>query len=300
MTLDGKVVLITGGTDGIGKATAIGLARLGASLVVVGRDPARGEAAVMDIRRESGNGRVDLLLADLALQAEIRRLAREVSARYDRLDVLLNNVGGLYTRRWETAEGIEATFAMNVLGPFLLTHLLLPLLRRSAPARIVNVSGGVPMGTLSFDDLQGERKYSSFRVYSKTKLANLLWTFELARRLEGSGVTANVVYPGGADTPMTQAMSADAPAIMRLIGPIFRRAGLAGGPPARAAVSSIRAASDPALAHVTGRYFKPSGEEGRPPRGSTNEVAARRLLMVCEQLTGRTDGVPEHAATKVA
>lgn len=294
--LQGKTVLITGGTGGIGKATATMLAGLGARIIVTGRDPARGEAALQDIKRETDNSHVELLLADLSSLAEVRRLAREVLAIHNRLDVLINNVGGLYTKRWETTEGLEANFATNVLGPFLLTQLLLPLLRKSAPTRVVNVSGGMPVGKLDFDNLQSEKKYSSFNAYSKSKLANLLGTFELARRLQGSGVTVNAVYPGSADTAMTQSMTTGVPPIFKVLGQISRRLGVIGGLPEKAAVSSVRAASDPALDGLTGRYFGPKGQERRSPRGSTDEAAAKRLWAMCEQLTGLSAQMHEQMA----
>lgn len=281
-----KTVLITGGTGGIGEATAVGLAKRGAQVIVVGRDQARGKAALQSIRREADNSHVELLLADLSSLTEVRHLAQEVLATHDHLDVLINNVGGLYTKRQKTAEGLEANFAVNVLGPFLLTLLLLPLLQKSPPARVVNVSGGMPVGKLDFDNLQGEKKYSSFNAYSKSKLGNLLWAFQLARRLDGTGVTVNAVYPGSADTAMMESMTIGVPPMFKVIGQVSRKLGMIGGPPEKAAVSSVRAASDPAIEGLTRRYFGPKGQERRPPKGSTDEAAAKRLWVICEQLTG--------------
>jgi len=151
--LSGKTMLITGGTGGIGKETARGLAKLDAHVILVGRDRARGEATVAEVKATSGNEHVDLLLADLSSQAAIRELAREVMARYPRLDVLINNIGGLYPQRWLTVDGIEATFAVNHLNPFLLTHLLLPVLEGGAPARVINVTGGMPTGAIDLGNL---------------------------------------------------------------------------------------------------------------------------------------------------
>ncbi len=284
----GKTVVVTGGAGGIGRATAEGLACLGAAVVVVGRDRARSEAAVAAIRAGSGNDRVGLLLADLSSLADIRRLATEFTARHERLDVLINNVGRLSPRREETAEGFEETFATNVLGPFLLTQRLLPLLQSGSQARIVNVSGGMPPGSLDFDNLQGERRYEAFRAYSHSKLANLLWTFELARRLAGSTVSANAANPGLADTAMTRSMVTIMPPLVRPLGAAMRGLGVAVRSPEEAAVSPFRAASDPTLAGVSGRYFEPGGKEGRPPRGATDPVAGLRLWTLCEQLVGAT------------
>ena len=182
----GKTVLITGGTSGIGKATAIGLASMGARVGITGRDRDRADEAAAAIARESGNPAVDVFVADLSSQAEVRRLAGEVLAAYPRLDVLVNNVGGYWDTRHVTVDGLEHTFALNHLAPFLLTNLLLERLKQSAPARVVTVASGAhTMGRIDFDDLQGERSYSGSRAYNQSKLANVLFTYELARRLRG-------------------------------------------------------------------------------------------------------------------
>src|SRR5437667_3797268 len=193
----GRTVLVTGGTGGIGKATAIGLATMGARVGITGRDLARAEQAAADIRAASGNPAVDAFAADMSSQAEVRRLAVVVLDAYPRLDVLVNNVGGFWAHRHLTADGLERTFALNHLAPFLLTGLLLGRLTASAPARIVTVSSGAQArGRIDFDDLQGERNYSGQRAYSQSKLANVMFTCDLARRLEGTGVTATVLHPG--------------------------------------------------------------------------------------------------------
>src|ERR1700730_8591015 len=172
--LAGKSVLITGGTGGIGKATAIGLAALGARVGITGRDQARTEAAAAGIRAATGSPAVDVFAADLSAQAEVRRLAARVLDTYPRLDVLVNNVGGFWAHRHVTADGLERTFALNHLAPFLLTSLLLDRLAASAPARIVTISSGAQAkGRIDFDDLQGERDYSGHRAYSQSKLANV-------------------------------------------------------------------------------------------------------------------------------
>jgi NAD(P)-dependent dehydrogenase (short-subunit alcohol dehydrogenase family) len=193
----GKSVLVTGGTGGIGKATATGLAALGARVGITGRDPARTEAAAAGIRAAPGSPAVDAFAADMSVQAGVRRLAAQVLDTYPRLDVLVNNAGGFWAHRHVTADGLEHTFALNHLAPFLLTSLLLDRLTASAPARIVTVSSGAhARGRIDFDDLQGERNYSGQRAYSQSKLASVMFTYELARRLEGTGVTATVLHPG--------------------------------------------------------------------------------------------------------
>ena len=196
LSMAGKYVLVTGGTGGIGKATATGLAALGARVGITGRDRGRAAAAAADIRAATGNHAVDIFAADMSSQAEVRRLAAQVLGTYPRLDVLVNNVGGFWAHRHVTADGLEHTFALNHLAPFLLTNLLLDRLTASAPARIVTVSSGAhAQGRLDFDDLQGERNYSGQQAYSQSKLANVLFTYQLARRLEGTGVTATACAP---------------------------------------------------------------------------------------------------------
>ena len=191
----GRTVLVTGGTGGIGRATALGLATMGAHVAITGRDRARTEDAARAIR--AAGGQVHAFVADLSSQVEVRRLADEVLQRLARIDVLVNNVGGYWNTRHITADGIERTFAVNHLAPFLLSSLLLDRLQQSAPARVVTVaSNAQALGEIDFDDLQGERVYSGARAYNQSKLANVLFTYELARRLRGTSVTANVLHPG--------------------------------------------------------------------------------------------------------
>lgn len=203
----GRTVLVTGGTGGIGRVTALGLAAMGAHLAITGRDRGRAEAAARDIRA-AGGGPVDVFIADLSSQSEVRRLAGEVLQRLSRIDVLVNNAGGYWNTRHVTADGLERTFAVNHLAPFLLTSLLMDRLNRSAPVRVITVSSNVhAMGRIDFDDLQGERSYSGAGAYNQSKLANVLFTYELARRLPDARVTANALHPGvvrtsfGAGTP---------------------------------------------------------------------------------------------------
>src|SRR6266581_9656845 len=191
----GRTVLVTGGTAGIGRATALGLANMGARLAITGRDRGRTEGAARELRA-AGGGQVDVFVADLSSQSEVRRLAEEVLQRLFRIDVLVNNVGGYWNTRHVTSDGFERTFALNHLAPFLLTNLLLDRLKQSAPARVVTVASHVQaMGRIDFDDLQGERSYSGARAYSQSKLANVLFTYALARRFPASSVTANALHP---------------------------------------------------------------------------------------------------------
>jgi NAD(P)-dependent dehydrogenase (short-subunit alcohol dehydrogenase family) len=288
----GKVVLITGGTGGIGKATALGIAKLGATTVVVGRNKERAEAALAEIKAQSGNPKVDLILADLSSQADIRKLADEFTSRYDRLDVLLNNVGGLYAKRWETVDGVEASFAMNHLNVHLLTTLLLPTLKASAPSRIINVnSSGHRFAKVNFDDLFAEKWYRGLDIYVNSKLVNLLVSYELARRLAGSGVTVNIADPGGAMTDMTNGMTPEmVPWFMAMAWPLFR-VFQRGQTVEKAAVSSIYLASSPDVEGVTGRYFNPSGKEVKSSGASYDQIASRRLWDITEQLLANSPAV---------
>ena len=192
----GITVLVTGATSGIGRATATGLAAIGADVAITGRDRERTQEAASAIEA-AGGGHVDVFVADLSSQAEVRRLATEVLERLPRIDVLINNVGGFWDTRRVTADGLEHTFALNHLAPFLLTSLLLERLRQGPAARVVTVASGAhATGRIDFADLHGEHGYSGSRAYSQSKLANILFTYELARRLRGSDVTANALHPG--------------------------------------------------------------------------------------------------------
>jgi retinol dehydrogenase 14 len=273
--MDGKVVLVTGGTGGIGKATAEGLANLGARVVFVGRDRSKGEAAAAEIRAKSGNEAVGLMVADLCSQAEIHRLAREFEADHDRLDALVNNAGAMYARRWETEERIEGTLAVIHLAPVLLTSLLLPMLQRSAPSRIVNVSSWAHRrAKLDLDDLQSKKNYSPSAAYSRAKLINVLWTYELTRRLEDTGVTVNLADPGGASTEMTR--SEAMPWIFRIINRLGRKVMT----PEKAARSSIYLASSPEVEGVNGGYFEPPEKRVESSKASYDRAAQKRVWEV--------------------
>jgi NAD(P)-dependent dehydrogenase (short-subunit alcohol dehydrogenase family) len=280
----GKTVLVTGATGGIGEATAVGLARLGARVGITGRDITRAEAAAADIRAASNNDAVDAFAADLSSQTEVRRLAREVLDVYPRLDVLVNNVGGFWTHRHVTADGLEHTFALNHLAPFLLTNLLLDRLKASAPARIVTVSSGAhTTGRIDFDDLQGEKKYSGQRAYNASKLANVMFTYELARRLQGSGVTANVLHPGVVRTSFG---AEDQAAFFTILSPLIR--------PflkttAQGAATSIYLASSAQVEGVTGQYFA-NGEPKKSSTSSYDSGIACRLWQLSADLVGLSIG----------
>jgi retinol dehydrogenase 14 len=281
-----KVVLITGGTGGIGRATAIGLATMGARVGITGRELARAQQAAAEIRAASGNPAVDAFAGDMTSQAEVRRLAAAVLDAYRRLDVLINNVGGFWAHRHLTADGLEQTFALNHLAPFLLTNLLLDRLKASAPARVVTVSSGEQArGRIEFDDLQGARDYSAQRAYSQSKLANVMFTNELARRLQGTGVTANSLHPG---VVRTNFGAEDQAGFFAVIGGVVRPFLKT---PAQGAQTSIYLASSPDVEGVTGQFFA-----NRKPK-TANQVAydtdmAARLWRVSADLVGLTAAIP--------
>jgi retinol dehydrogenase-14 len=279
-SMAGKTVLITGATGGIGKATAIGLAALGARVGITGRDLKRVEAAAVEVRGATGNPQVDAFGADLSSQAEVRRLAAEVLDAYPRLDVLVNNVGGFWATRHVTADGLEHTFAVNHLTAFLLTSLLLDRLKASAPARVVTVSSGAQsMGKIDFEDLQGERTYSGQTAYNQSKLASVMFTYELARRLEGTGVTATVLHPGVVSTGFG---AEDPSRIFKVVVPFVRPFMKT---PQQGAATSIYLASSPKVEGVTGTYFA-----NRKPKTSNessyDHEVAKRLWQVSSALVG--------------
>jgi retinol dehydrogenase-14 len=276
----GKTVLVTGSTGGIGRATAEGLARLGARVAVTGRDITRTQAAAAKIAAAAANPAVDAFAADLSAQAEVRRLARQVLGTYPRLDVLVNNVGGFWARQHLTADGLEYTFALNHLAPFLLTNLLLDRLTASAPARVVTVSSGAQaLGKIDFGDLQGERAYSGQRAYNQSKLANVMFTYELARRLAGTGVTATVLHPGVART----AFGAEDPTAMIRAMTVIARPFMK--TPEQAAATAIYLASSAEVEGVTGRYFA-NRKPKKSSKSSYDTAAAARLWQVSARLAG--------------
>jgi NAD(P)-dependent dehydrogenase (short-subunit alcohol dehydrogenase family) len=285
MTMQGKICLITGATNGIGKATAQALAQMGATVVIVGRNAPKTAQLVEEIRAASGNKNVDSLLADLSSQQEVRRLADEFKSKYSHLHVLLNNAGGFFMRRQLSVEGIEMTFALNHLAYFLLTNLLLDTLKASAPARIINVSSDAhASGKIEFDNLQGERGYSP-RAYDNSKLANILFTTELARRLEGTGVTVNALHPGFVATGFAKNNGRVIAALISIFTPLVARS------PAKGAETSIYLASSPGVEGITGKYFQDSHVIPAAPQ-DIDMMVARKLWDVSAEMVHLADGLP--------
>jgi NAD(P)-dependent dehydrogenase (short-subunit alcohol dehydrogenase family) len=277
--MGGKTVLITGGTSGIGKAAAVAMAAIGANVVVVGRNQERGGAAVEEIKAQSHNESVELMLADLSVQAEVRRLAEEFLERYDRLDVLINNAGLVQSRRTETPEGIETTLTINHLAPFLLTNLLLERLEQSAPSRVITVSSEAQRwGTMDFEDMQSRRKYRGFPVYGMTKLANIMFTYELAERLNGTGVSANCLHPGSVGTNFGQNNRGAMALFFRTFKPFMRT-------PEQGADTLIWLASSPEVDGVSGKYFS-DRKEIEAKKVAYDPAARHRLWEMSEDLTG--------------
>ena len=277
----GKICLVTGASSGIGQVTALELARMGATVVMLVRSRERGEAARQAIITQTGNQQVELLLADLASFASIRSAVQELRSRHQRLDLLLNNAGLYMGKRQLSSDGFELTFAVNHLAPFLLTNLLLDLLKASGPSRVVTVSSDAHLGGSNrFDDVRATRGYIGFRAYADSKLANVLFTYELARRLEGSGVTANVLHPGVVRTNFAMETAG-------LFGVLFGLARPFMLTPEQGARTSIYLASSPEVATVSGTYFV----DCRPKKSSPNSydrAAQSRLWTLSEELTGTT------------
>ena len=249
--MKGKVCLVTGANSGIGKETALGLAEMGAIVVMVCRNQAKGEAALTEIKTKSGNENIELLAADLSSQQSIRELATTFKQRYSQLDVLINNAGVALLTRSETSDGFERMFAINYLAPFLLTNLLLDVVKASAPARIINVSSAAQEGSeLHLDDLQSRQRYRMMRVYGQSKLALVMFTYELARRLEGTGVTVNCLHPGFVATNIAQ--NDLVPPLRPLAKLIVSRLGIRSQEGAK---TSLYLASSPDVENVTGKYF---------------------------------------------
>ena len=278
-----KTVLITGANAGIGLTTSVGLAKLGARVLMVSRDEGRGRKAQTLVKEKSGNGNVHLLLAELSDQDSIRKLARVVKEGFGELNVLLNNAAVIRRRREVTGDGFETQFAVNHLAYFLLTGLLLDLLKANSPARIVNVSSQVHAGAvIDFEDLHSERDYTRTKVYGRTKLANILLTYELSRRLEGTGVTANCLHPGIVATNLL----ADAGGLPRKLKAVTRIISVDAESGAR---TSVHLASSEEVEGVSGRYFvRERAVESSSE--SYDESVARRLWDVSCQMTGLDTG----------
>jgi retinol dehydrogenase 14 len=281
MTWDvrGKTVLVTGASSGIGLYSSLDLATLGARVVMVGRDPRRTEQAVADVKARSGSSQVSGLICDFSSQSAVRLLAETFRSGNDRLDVLVNNAGGVNKTRTTTVDGIETTFAVNHLGPFLLTNLLLDLILKSAPARVVTVASvGHLHGTLDFDDLGFERGYSIMRAYSRSKLANVLFANELARRLAGTGVTSNSLHPGSVNTRIWSGAPWWAKPFIQMMRPFFISAETG----ASYVVALVRR---PDLSNVTGRYFD-TATMTAPSQLAQDQDLGRRLWEVSAAMVG--------------
>jgi NAD(P)-dependent dehydrogenase (short-subunit alcohol dehydrogenase family) len=278
--MTGKVCLITGGTSGIGWVTASRLAQFGASVIVVGKNRSRGQLAVSRIREEQGGHTVEFIQTDLSSLQEVRDLVEDFHKRYDRLDVLVNNAGTTLLIRRLSPDGYEMTLAVNHLSHFLLTNLLLDTLKSSAPSRVIHVSSGSHRGAeIRFNDLQSEKKYWIITAYGQSKLANVLFAYELARRVEGTGVTSNAVHPGFVSTNMGRD---NGWFIHKLIRLAMRFSGIS---PEEGAQTILYLATSPEVECVTGKYFY----ERKPVKSSANSYdldTARRLWQVSEQLVG--------------
>ena len=276
--LAGRTCLVTGASSGIGEETALGLARLGARVVLVCRSRERGERTQAAIVEASGNHAIDLALGDLASLASIRQLAKDLLATCPAIHVLVNNAGVVNLRRTTTIDGFESTFAINHLGYFLITNLLLDRILASTPARIVNVASDAhKFGRLELEDLQGERRYGFMRAYGGSKLANIHFTYELARRLDGSGVTVNCLHPGAVSSRLGHNNGRFGRAVTALLKPFILS-------PAQGAQTSIWAASAPELDGVSGCYFVKK-KRARSSSASYDETFAKRLWQESEQLT---------------
>ncbi len=271
--MQGKICMVTGANSGIGKAMATALAGMGATVVMVCRQQASGQAALDEIKRTSGSDTVELMLADLSSQASIRQLAADYQASHDRLHVLINNAGVMLNDRTLTVDGVEMTFAVNQLAPFLLVHLLLDTLKASAPARIVNTYGNA--GKVDFDNLQGERHYDMMTAYPMTKAENLLFTLELARRLDGTGVTVNIADPGFVATNLGRDARGSFKAFLTAARPTMRS-------PEKGAETAVYLASAPEVEQVSGKLFSDKRERG----AHYDAAAAQRLWQICAELTG--------------
>lgn len=277
-TMTGKTVVVTGATNGIGEVTALELARMGARVIGVGRSPVKCADSAERIRRETSNPLVEFMVADLSLRAQVRQLAAQVLAKTDKLDVLVNNAGAYFTRRTESAEGIEMTWALNHLGYFLLTDLLLDALKASPAGRVVNVSSDAHrMAAIRFDDVQFRKGYSGFAVYGHSKLANVMFTYELARRLEGTTVTANVLHPGFVATGFGRNNGGLTDLAMRITSKFGART------PQQGAQTNIYLAASPDVQGVTGKYFTDQ-RAVKSSAASYDLAAAARLWALSEEM----------------
>ena len=275
--MNGKVCLVTGATDGIGKVSARVLAELGAKVIIVGRNPEKSAFVLAELRSISGNENIDLLMADLAVMQEVRDLAEQVISRYDRLDVLLNNAGGYFTKHEITSDGLEMTFALNHMSYFLLTNKLMELLKYSAPARIVNVSSDAHYGVdIEFENLNGEQEYKAWKAYQKSKLANVLFTYELLKKVPGN-ITVNCLHPGFVATNFGHNNGG-------FFGPVLKIAQrISAIDPEEGAKTSIFLCSAPEVKGVSGKYFYKC-QPKTSSRESRNMDTGKRLWQISSDI----------------
>lgn len=279
--MTGKTCLITGANSGIGFETAKGLAAMGAELILVCRDKIRGDEARKCIIAETGNARVDLVIADMSLMASVRELADQINRDYSQLHVLINNAGVMLSKRQLTSEGYEMQYAVHHLGPFLLTHLLLDKLKASSPARIINVTSKMhTMNTIDFDNLQAEKKFGPFKTYAASKLANIMFTYSLAERLDGTGVTVNCLHPG-----VIASNIGSTPGFIK----VFMKS------PRKGAETPLYLATAPELEVMNGKYFMDK-KSLASSKDSYNKVVAKKLWDLTVEHTGLKDSEAESAA----
>jgi len=273
--MKGKVCIVTGANSGIGKVTALELARQGATVVMICRNPEKSKPVQEEIKKLSGNPNVDLLLADLSSQKQVRRVAEEFKAKYPRLDVLVNNAGFVQPKKQLTEDGIEVQFATNHLAPFLLTNLLLDHLKKSAPSRVVTVSSaGHMMGHMNFADLDSSKKFNQWRAYCNSKLANILFARELAKRLEGTKVTSNALHPGAVASNFMGSQP-----VWMSVAKVFMISNETG------AKTSVYLASSPEVEGVTGQYFAKC-KKARTKAEASDEQVMKKLWDESAKMTG--------------
>jgi NAD(P)-dependent dehydrogenase (short-subunit alcohol dehydrogenase family) len=284
MTMDemkGRTCIVTGSNSGIGKETAIGLARMGATIVMVVRDKQRGETARAEITEMTGNKSIDLMLCDMSLMSAIKDFAKEFRSKYSAANVLINNAGAVFNRREVTAEGFERTLAVDYLGPFLLTHELLDVLKAGAPSRVVNVSSGLhKSATVDLEDLQSEKNYRGMKVYGKAKLMLIMFTYELAKHLAGTGITVNALMPGFVATNLGKNSGGVLSQLMfAMVRPMQTNA-------KKGAETSIYLASSPDVKDETGKIFEKSQEVASSPL-SYDEALRKQLWDSTEKMLSR-------------
>ncbi|MGY6653706.1 SDR family NAD(P)-dependent oxidoreductase [Amycolatopsis sp. TRM77291] len=283
--MEGRTVVVTGSTGGIGKETARRLAGLGANVVLVGRDRNRADAAAEELRGSSGNDSVEAITADMSRLGEVKRLADEVRSRNGSVDVLINNAGATRSHREVTEDGLETAFAVNVVAPFCLTHWLMPALLASGAARVINITGGIPKGGIALDNLQGEKYYVGLSFYNQTKLAQMAMSYRFAQELEGKPVTLNVAYPGHAYTSMNKSLTIDTyPPLARPIVPLLRLAmPVVYGRRAllKATRSSVHLASSADVRGISGTYFNSKVIPARWPDAVLDETTRNTIWDLC-------------------